>query len=273
VQFKALRYFAKSSTSGQLDSTAITALKLPMDDDVLEQFVQDHGLALEFQREYAELDLYGLRWELRDLSCAEIVGSSSKFDNFLIGVVDLVRREFPQTPGIISEEDWNRWCDSGTWGRAPLFLAPGFDARGPLHLVEGHHRVGMLIGLLEMSFKVRETHRCWVGKKVASHPIDWAAVLEEHHISFAEWLFDGADIEEESLRREVALKFMRYPHGFDRTLEGLMALAATELDPADGEGGTLRKNSRVQQAQLVELLAQWRRELEALAGRPLNLTP
>lgn len=281
MQFKALRCLSKSSTSGQLDPTAVRALQLPMPDDVLEQFVLDHGLDGEFQREYAELDLYGLSWKLVDLSCAEIVGSWSKFEDCVTETAANVKKQYTDKPRppFFRPEDWDSWISAGTWLRAPIFLDSVIDGRPPLHLVEGHTRVGRLTGLQDTPIKVQEMHSCWVGKGATSHSMDWASVLEAHHISFGAWIFDAVNIEEASERRDVAERLgdaesaLRYTRAFGRDFKSMVELASIEFERFNPRGGALRKNSGVQKAQLVELVALWRRELEATAGRPLKLTP
>ena len=46
--------------SGLVSLNVLRALRLPMPDDVLEQFLVDHGTKPEFQSRYGNLDLHGV---------------------------------------------------------------------------------------------------------------------------------------------------------------------------------------------------------------------
>jgi hypothetical protein len=239
-----------------------------MPEDVLEQFVIDHGLNEDFQREYADLDLYSIAWELNDLSTEQIITSWSKFDNYIAEVAEILRKhanDKPHPPHMTAAS-WKSWLESGTWRRAPIFLDSVLARRSGLHLVEGHTRVGVLKGLLDTGLPIRLNHGCWVGRRSSeqSGSADWVSVLEEHPLSFYSWLFDG--IGEKSLRGEIAERLMqsedalRYTHAFPSSLEGLVALASTN------------KTSGVRAEQLILLTQEWRSELEKCAGRRLRLS-
>jgi hypothetical protein len=253
--------------SGKLDASAARALRLPMPVEVLEQFVIDHGLNEQFQREYAELDLHAIAWELEDLPVTQIVSCWSKFDDYVSEIAALLRKHVDDKPHppCISPESWQSWVESGTWRRSPVFLDSVVPSRSGLHLVEGHTRVGMLTGLLDTNVSVRDFHGCWVGRESdGCEPVDWASALEEHPLSFHSWLFD--EIGESRLREDIADRLidaesaLRYTRSFPSNLEGLIALA------------TAAENCGVRPAQLVELTCEWRRELEACAGRALRLS-
>jgi hypothetical protein len=236
-----------------------------MPDNVLEQFVLDHGLDLAFQREYATLDIHQLSWILMDLPTGQIVASSSKFNDFVTDVAVSVMTCFSDKPHppSVHPQSWQIWIESGTWLRPPVFLDSALEGRPGLHLVEGHERVGTLKGLLETPLTTQNTHPCWVGRRSsASQSFDYGAAFQDHPVAFRSWLYDGVNIEHESLRRHVALRLSRaevFSHY--TTFEALVELTRA--------GKTLGVN----EADLCELVEQWRSELSVIAGRALTLSP
>jgi hypothetical protein len=270
MRFADLRYFAKTSAGG-LSAEGARALKLPMPEDVLEQFIIDHALNHKFQREYADLDLYAISWELAQLPTAEIISSWSKCDGYVDEVAEILSNSSAARPlPHMTPESSNAWIDSGTWRRSPVFLDSVLSARSGLHLAEGHTRVGALKGLLDTDIPVRASHSCWVGR-LSTEPLrsfDWVSVLEEHPLSFHSWVFDA--IGDNCLRGQVADRLvdlehtLRYERSFPPTFDGLVELTAA--DQGD-------ENSRVSREQLVQLTQEWRDELERLAGRRLRLSP
>ena len=266
MRFANLRYFARTA-AGTLDPQAVHALKFPMPEDVLEQFVVDHSLSHEFQDKYADLDLYGIAWAIVDLPVPQITACTSKFDDYVDEVAAIIRENVAERPlPHMSAESSAAWFNSGTWLRSPVFLEAVVLGSSTLHLVEGHTRVGVLKGLLDMSVPVRTNHRCWVGRKSpAPVGFDWVEALEDYPLSFRSWLFEA--IGEKCSRGQVASKLLesesrlRYTHSFPPTFDGLRDLAAADV------------KSQVSGEDLSELRQTWRDELEHVAGRRLRLSP
>jgi hypothetical protein len=61
----------RQTSAGVVPIELLRALRLPMPDDVLEQFVFDHGTNGEFQERFGDLDLHAVRWQLLALSASE----------------------------------------------------------------------------------------------------------------------------------------------------------------------------------------------------------
>lgn len=159
--------------AGNISPEALRALSLPMPRDVLEQICADHGRKDDFQAQYAHLDLRQLTWALESLTAAEII-AASVYERFRgsVETVSLNWVDAPDSPGA----DWilrdpradvvRHWVDHRTWLRPPVFVE-GFlvGSSVPLHLMEGHTRLGVLKGLVDRGL-LRESsaHEAWVGR-------------------------------------------------------------------------------------------------------------
>lgn len=138
-------------------------------DDVLEQFVFDHGRKHGFQAAYGHLDLMKLTWSTRSFTAEELVGvrHGTYFDH----VVE-TRRNPRHWIG-----NWHGsgvdlgWDTIGTWRRLPVFIdgrcsVPPHDG---LQVVEGHTRLGILQGLVhDGSLAPESVHTAWWGQAARS---------------------------------------------------------------------------------------------------------
>lgn len=144
----------------------VSSLQWP--DDVVEQFLYDHGDNVRFLRDYGAVELARTSWDIE-----------------LIPVEDLI--EMPTGPsddGCIEEYAANpnhwvqvrrhgrhrgvaqSWEAHGTWKRWPILidrklLDPPGDG---LQVVEGRTRVGVLRGFHRQGAFVAERHLAWVGR-------------------------------------------------------------------------------------------------------------
>ena len=131
-------------------------------DDVVEQFLFDHGTHPEFVSQYGQLDLRLLTWSLEPLRAAVLVRATvyPKFRQRIDSVAAALDY-FATVYGV----RWG-WLDKRTWLRAPVMmhgnlLQPG---QADLHLVEGHTRIGALTGYLRVGLISAESiHYAWVG--------------------------------------------------------------------------------------------------------------
>src|SRR5690349_9946557 len=76
MQLKEILRLRRDSASGQVPMDVLRRLRLPMPDDVLEQFVGDHGVKGPTLEQYGDLDLHALHWNLVSASASEIVACS-----------------------------------------------------------------------------------------------------------------------------------------------------------------------------------------------------
>ena len=132
----------RKTRAGVVPMEVLRLLGLPMADDVLEQFVFDHGTKWEFQEQYGDLDLHTVRWQQLALPASEIL-ACSVYPHFLecvTGVADWTR--------VVPEKGWAdvcilpmaviHWQQHGTWMRSPIMLRGSLvGSAAPLHLVEG----------------------------------------------------------------------------------------------------------------------------------------
>ncbi|HUP50106.1 MAG TPA: hypothetical protein VNA04_15075 [Thermoanaerobaculia bacterium] len=138
-------------------------------DDVMTQLIVDRGTNEDFQALYATLNLARIRWEMRSLPASELAAATffSQFD-------DSVNRAV-QRACTVRDGDWNKvdkrpeiiaqWRQSRTWRVPPVFVEHrALRIKGGLHLMEGHARFGVLLGLLEIGAIAPDSiHSAWIG--------------------------------------------------------------------------------------------------------------
>lgn len=178
----------------------LRSLGLSMPDDVLAQFVFDHGTKDHFQHQYGHLDLNAVRWKEFTLPASEILLCSvyPRFASWVECVADRTR--------VVPTKGWDglclpptaadHWQQHGTWMRSPVMIRGRLiDLDRPLHLVEGHTRIGALRGLVEASvLPATSMHQVWIGEGFRPGKPDerWREVLQTERIPFLEWLMTRA---------------------------------------------------------------------------------
>ncbi|MCI0457083.1 MAG: hypothetical protein L0Z62_08895 [Gemmataceae bacterium] len=158
--FKELLRLKTDSPSGCIPMSVLQRLRLPMPDDVLEQFLADHGVTHEFQGQYGDLDLHGIDWRLIPTPAAEIINCSvyPGFQDWF----DAVRERTLEVPRsgwkdvLLRADGKQHWQDHRTWKRAPLFIQGDLVGSDRLlHLIEGHTRARALKGLVDSGWLPR----------------------------------------------------------------------------------------------------------------------
>jgi hypothetical protein len=137
--------------------------------DIREQLFKEHGRNDYFQMQYGHLDLLRINWKAEQLPASDII-TCEVFRDFR-GWVDSVSKwaksfEAKQWSCVDVREDIaDHWQHRQTWNRAPVLLRQKpRGARKPLHLMEGHTRVGLLMGLVcEKILSEASRHSVWVG--------------------------------------------------------------------------------------------------------------
>jgi len=199
MRFEELRRFRRTE-GGQVPREVLDQLELPMPADVLEQFVFDHGLLESFQSHYGNLDLHSIAWASRELTAVEIIQCEVKlhgFDRRVEQLTEATRHVLKSGwhEVHISDQALKSWRDRRTWRRRPIIierdlLSPGTEG---LHLVEGHTRVGCLIGLVECGYlDPSSLHGVWIGAESPAQRGDekWRSVLKTERMPFLNWLID-----------------------------------------------------------------------------------
>jgi hypothetical protein len=122
-------------------------------DSVIEQFYLDHSNKVEFIELYGDFDITKIIWKLKDFPTAffEKIGNNATFPDFL--------NEKAQDASHYSKHgDWMidgrenvvcQWKKIGTWLTPPILIDRNLlgEELGTPHLVEGHSRVGCLLGI------------------------------------------------------------------------------------------------------------------------------
>ncbi len=195
MHFREIMRFRRTS-AGTVPLEVLQALELPMPADVLEQFVFDHGTKHEFQQQYGHLDLHALHWECQPIRAEEILACSVHPD-----YAEWVETAAGRTRAV-PREGWNNvifpprtaqfWADNGTWMRTPVMLSGDLvHSDRPLHLVEGHTRLGALRGLVEsVVLPSSSVHSVWVGEGCLppNHDGPWRDVLLKERMPYLDWL-------------------------------------------------------------------------------------
>ncbi|MBX9399476.1 hypothetical protein K4749_39575 [Streptomyces sp. TRM72054] len=140
---------------------ALVSLQWP--DDVLEQFLFDHGDNAAFVRDYGGIDLRDVRWRLETIPAADFVGmptgasDASCIESYAENPVHWVNVRRP--------EAGRHWEEHGTWLRPPILIARRLldPSDSGLQVVEGRTRVGVLRGRLREGLHVASHHQAWVG--------------------------------------------------------------------------------------------------------------
>lgn len=145
-------------------------------DSVIEQFYLDHNQNSRFLTLYGDLDLNELRWELIELEVSEFykIGSNASFAEFLAEVSESIFYYEQLGDSVIDcrPKILNHWKLNGTWLVPPILIDCSLLGGVPNmpHLVEGHTRVGCLLGL--------DKYRIIpIAKK---HQVYWGFVTKRH---------------------------------------------------------------------------------------------
>jgi hypothetical protein len=141
---------------------AVAPLQWP--DDILEQFLYDHGDNAAFVNDYGSIDLREIRWQLETIPAAD-------FHELPTGATDAgCIEEFAKNPvhwvTVRPLEVGQHWEEHGTWLRPPLLIDRRLldPSDSGLQVVEGRTRVGVLRGRLREGLSVASHHQVWVGR-------------------------------------------------------------------------------------------------------------
>ncbi|WP_406132264.1 hypothetical protein [Streptomyces sp. NBC_00989] len=144
----------------------IASLRWP--DDVVEQFLYDHGDNSHFLHDYRDIDFSRVVWGLEATTAEELsempTGASDD------GCIE----EYAANPDHwvavrrtgIHEGVARCWETLGTWKRAPILIDRRLldPSESGLQVVEGRTRVGVLRGRRRQGSFVAVHHEAWVGR-------------------------------------------------------------------------------------------------------------
>lgn len=137
--------------------------------DVLEQWVYDHAGNGSFVRDYENVQLSRVGWQVEALSV----------DTFMVmptgpsdaGDIEYFAADPDHWTAVRSQGEHLgvglAWDVHGTWKRWPIILDRALltPAELGLQLVEGRHRVGILRGRQRQGRLVADQHLAWVGRR------------------------------------------------------------------------------------------------------------
>ncbi|MET7903859.1 hypothetical protein ABZS86_21400 [Streptomyces sp. NPDC005355] len=140
---------------------ALASLQWP--DDVLEQFLFDHGDNAAFVYDYGSIDLRAVTWQLETIPAADFntmpTGASDAgcIESYAENPVHWVKVRRPEVG--------RHWEEHGTWLRPPILIDRRLldPSQSGLQVLEGRTRVGVLRGRLREGLHVASHHQAWVG--------------------------------------------------------------------------------------------------------------
>ncbi|MEV6986996.1 hypothetical protein AB0M95_37860 [Sphaerisporangium sp. NPDC051017] len=154
-------------------SAMVSSLRWPA--DVVEQFLYDHADNDAFLRDYENIDLSTVRWEVTAVPVEEfMVMPTGASDGDCI-------EEYAADPG-----HWVRvrnrgihmgvaecWETHGTWKRWPILIDRMLldPPEHGLQVLEGRTRVGVMRGRRRQGALVAERHLAWVGRSSSQNRV------------------------------------------------------------------------------------------------------
>lgn len=141
---------------------ALAALHWP--DDVLEQFLFEHGDNGAFVHDYGTIDLRHITWQLETIPAADFhTMPTGKTD---AGCIESYAAHPVHWVAVRPPEISRHWEEHGTWLRPPLLIDRRLldPADNGLQVLEGRTRVGVLRGRVREKLRVALNHHAWVGR-------------------------------------------------------------------------------------------------------------
>lgn len=123
--------------------------------EVVEQVYSQHGRKNEFQEQYGDLELSSITWVSTALPATKIIQATC-YPGFIPWLSNVESRSLAFSKGgwrciDMRDDVIAHWSAHRTWLRPPVFIQGIPPAIGDkLHLMEGHTRVGLLRGLVNI---------------------------------------------------------------------------------------------------------------------------
>jgi hypothetical protein len=138
--------------------------RLNWPDAVTRQWLFDHGEHFAATRDYDDLDLSRVQWELRQVAAVDLqrIPTGRSEQPFL----EQVRRGHRYWLSLRQQQFKDEWELRGTWLVPPILIERqllDLDSVG-LQVVEGRMRVGILQGRMTDGLHVAPKHEAWVGR-------------------------------------------------------------------------------------------------------------
>ncbi|EQC1101614.1 hypothetical protein ACY2HS_000122 [Salmonella enterica subsp. enterica serovar Newport] len=129
----------------------------------------------EFQALYGHLNLKSLKWDLVRLQTSEFtrLGRNATYPDFMLGISEDFNTYGNKICIDAREEVAEHWLEFGTWAEPPMFIERALVSSGEsgLHLMEGHKRLGTLLGAIKYGFvQLADTHEIYIASMAQHHP-------------------------------------------------------------------------------------------------------
>ncbi|QHX03661.1 hypothetical protein GZS04_17020 [Citrobacter freundii] len=132
----------------------------------------------EFLLMYGHLDIKSLKWDLVRLQTSEFtkLGRNATYPDHMLEISEdfnTCRNKFCIDA---REEVAEHWLKFGTWAEPPMFIERSLVSSGEsgLHLMEGHTRLGTLLGAIKYGFvQLADTHEIYIASMAQHHPNYW----------------------------------------------------------------------------------------------------
>ncbi|MFB7198291.1 hypothetical protein [Streptomyces sp. NPDC056240] len=162
---------------------ALTLLQWP--DDVLKQFLFDHGDNAAFVYGYGGIDLFEITWRLETIPAPDFKGMPTGASD--AGCIESFAENPVHWVTVRPAEVGRHWEEHGTWMRPPILIDRRLldpSDRG-LQVVEGRTRVGVLRGRIREGLHVASRHQAWVGHPTTVPGVLLSAAKRRRH----SWLY------------------------------------------------------------------------------------
>ena len=138
--------------------------RLDWPEEVIKQWLYDHGHHSAFLDDYRNVDLEKVQWTLELVTRAELIVTPTGVSEQ--GFLDEVATDHVHYLGIQPQPIQDAWSQDGTWLVPPILLDRRLldPSTSGLQVVEGRMRTGILQGRARAGLKVAGRHQVWVGR-------------------------------------------------------------------------------------------------------------
>ncbi len=159
----------KFDSAGNIIESEIKRCCPHIPDDVIEQLLAPHGRKEDFQLQYENLELNKITWNEIKVSGNDLI-SCGIYSDFVRWVNSVSKRV-----NCFNKDGWccidsrievvDYWKINNTWKSKPIFIKGSLiNENAFLRLVEGHTRIGTLIGLIRKNIiQADKLHKIWFG--------------------------------------------------------------------------------------------------------------
>lgn len=167
-----IQVFGPDPLSNEEDGIAILREKYGIDapEQIFKQIYCGLSNDSRFQTLYGHLNIKSLKWDLVRLKTAEFTtfGRNATYPDHMLEISEDFITCGNKFCIDAREEVAEHWLKFGTWDEPPMFIERSLissDESG-LHLMEGHTRLGTLLGAIKYGFvQLADTHEIYIASK------------------------------------------------------------------------------------------------------------